>query len=100
MFRYYIMICCLLGAIYVLAVRATSNVAWFDSCPSFPATWPCTELRASTQYKVPAIGFGIFWVATKHVTVLGENRLMRMIMLIELAMPSGAVRSTLGIWPL
>ena len=59
-----------------------------------PFAPPGHVLNSVPSIKVPAIGFAIFWVATKHSTVMGENRLMRMIMLIELAMPSGAVSAT------
>lgn len=43
--------------------------------------------------KVPAVGFAVFWVARNKSTVMGENRLMHLILLIELAMPSAAVRA-------
>ncbi|CAN0090922.1 unnamed protein product [Scytosiphon promiscuus] len=39
---------------------------------------------------VPAVGFAIFWVAKNHSSVMGENRLMHLILLVELAMPSAA----------
>ncbi|CAB1097057.1 unnamed protein product [Ectocarpus sp. CCAP 1310/34] len=39
---------------------------------------------------VPAIGFTLFWVARTQSSVMGENRLMHLILLIEFAMPSAA----------
>eukprot|EP00904_Undaria_pinnatifida_P003258 jgi/Undpi1/12933/HiC_scaffold_7.g02599.m1 len=39
---------------------------------------------------VPAVGFAVFWALTKYTTIMGENRLMHMVVLIELAMPSAA----------
>ncbi|CAN0359862.1 unnamed protein product [Ectocarpus sp. 8 AP-2014] len=39
---------------------------------------------------VPAVGFTLFWVARNQSSVMGENRLMHLILLIELAMPSAA----------
>ncbi|CAM9295689.1 unnamed protein product [Pylaiella littoralis] len=40
---------------------------------------------------VPAVGFAVFWVARNRSSVMGENRLMHLILLIELAMPSAAL---------
>eukprot|EP00903_Cladosiphon_okamuranus_P007861 g7601.t1 len=39
---------------------------------------------------VPAVGFAFFWVARDQSSVMGENRLMHLILLIEFAMPSAA----------
>ncbi|CAM9547180.1 unnamed protein product [Ectocarpus fasciculatus] len=39
---------------------------------------------------VPAIGFTVFWVARTQSSVMGENRLMHLLLLIEFAMPSAA----------
>ncbi|CAN0061980.1 unnamed protein product, partial [Hapterophycus canaliculatus] len=38
----------------------------------------------------PAVGFAVFWVARNRSSIMGENRLMHLILLIELAMPSAA----------
>ena len=38
------------------------------------------------------MGFAIFWVASTQSTIMGDNRLMHLILLIEFAMPSAAVR--------
>eukprot|EP00752_Nemacystus_decipiens_P016492 g14743.t1 len=40
---------------------------------------------------VPATGFAIFLVARNQSTIMGDNRLMHLILLIELAMPSAAM---------
>eukprot|EP00752_Nemacystus_decipiens_P016491 g14742.t1 len=39
---------------------------------------------------VPTVGFTAFWLARTHSSVMGENRLMHLILLIEFAMPSAA----------
>ncbi|CAM9997923.1 unnamed protein product [Ectocarpus sp. 6 AP-2014] len=39
---------------------------------------------------VPAIGFTVFWVTRTRSSVMGENRLMHLLLLIEFAMPSAA----------
>ncbi|CAN0090990.1 unnamed protein product [Scytosiphon promiscuus] len=39
---------------------------------------------------VPAVGFAVFWVAKTQSSVMGENRLMHLVLLIEFAMPSAA----------
>lgn len=41
--------------------------------------------------QVPAVGFAVFWVAKTQSSVMGENRLMHLVLLIEFAMPSAAV---------
>ena len=40
--------------------------------------------------KVPAVGFTVFWMARTYSSVMGENRLMHLVLLIEFAMPSAA----------
>lgn len=37
------------------------------------------------------MGFAVFWVTRTHSSVMGENRLMHLVLLIEFAMPSAAV---------
>ncbi|CAM9862901.1 unnamed protein product, partial [Hapterophycus canaliculatus] len=39
---------------------------------------------------VPALGFAVFWAAKTQSSVMGENRLMHLVLLIEFAMPSAA----------
>lgn len=40
--------------------------------------------------KAPAVGFTVFWLARTYSSVMGENRLMHLVLLIEFAMPSAA----------
>ena len=42
--------------------------------------------------QIPAAFFGLFWLAKTQSSVMGENRLMHLILLIEFAMPSASVR--------
>ena len=41
--------------------------------------------------QIPAAFFGLFWLAKTQSSVLGENRLMHLILLIQFAMPSASV---------
>ncbi|CAM9988727.1 unnamed protein product [Ectocarpus sp. 12 AP-2014] len=40
---------------------------------------------------IPAAFFGIFWVAKTNSSVMGENRLMHLILLVEFAMPTATI---------
>ncbi|CAM9647960.1 unnamed protein product [Ectocarpus sp. 12 AP-2014] len=40
---------------------------------------------------IPAAFFGIFWVAKTYSSVMGENRLMHLILLVEFAMPTATI---------
>ncbi|CAM9287127.1 unnamed protein product [Ectocarpus fasciculatus] len=40
---------------------------------------------------IPAVFFGIFWVAKTYSSVMGDNRLMHLILLVEFAMPTATI---------
>lgn len=42
--------------------------------------------------QIPAALFGLFWLAKTRSSVMGETRLMHLILLIQFAMPSASVR--------
>lgn len=75
--------------------------ALHDSAPDlrrFTAAPVVTSVPTSAfviylKLKVPAMGFALFWVARTQTTVMGENRLMHLVVLVEFAMPSAAVRT-------
>lgn len=73
----------------LLTVRSRSLSTAF---PSLGLTATIVRLCGRPHPKVPAVGFAIFWVARNQTSIMGENRLMHLILLIELAMPSAAVR--------
>ncbi|CAN0203910.1 unnamed protein product, partial [Scytosiphon promiscuus] len=43
---------------------------------------------------IPAALFGLFWLAKSQSSVMGENRLMHLILLVEFAMPSASLMIT------
>lgn len=42
--------------------------------------------------QIPGVLYYLFWLAKTYSSVMGEDRLMHLILLIEFAMPSASVR--------